>query len=266
MSFRHPACYASTRGGCATKISREHTLSGAVLQVFANDKSIDLGGLSWLGDGERKQLPITAVASNVLCTTHNSELAPLDAVAGRFVQALQDIHTDMKTRRRRRPPTVESFDGELLERWLLKCLCGLVVSGTVETKGVPDPQSWRPPEGWLDVLFGDSPMPAGLGLYFLGQPGERAEIVPHFSFGVISNSSSKVYGLTASVIEKRFLLAMNAPTLNPDSLLHGAVLHPGEFVARNGINESLVQITWRKATGPGVVIAHDNPRRGAAGR
>jgi len=50
-----------------------------------------------------------------------------------------------------------------LERWLLKMLCGLVMSGNATLDG-QRLSNWTPPVEWIDILFGttDVESPAGL--------------------------------------------------------------------------------------------------------
>ena len=84
--------------------------------------------------------------SRVLCTTHNNALGPFDAFANVF---------DDELRRITAASTVSThilFNGNNLERWMLKTLCALVASGSARktdaTKLFSDI-----PEFWVDVLL-----------------------------------------------------------------------------------------------------------------
>jgi hypothetical protein len=127
--YRHPGCYAAQLGGCSQKISREHVISRGVRELVSGGTGVNIGGLAWMSEQERRVLPASALASNVLCRNHNSALAALDALAGRLVSTMAAIARDMAALRRRRPPALYLFNGHDIERWMLKCLCGLVVSG-----------------------------------------------------------------------------------------------------------------------------------------
>jgi len=35
--FKHPKCYANTRGGCSTKISGEHYVSHGLIKLYGNN-------------------------------------------------------------------------------------------------------------------------------------------------------------------------------------------------------------------------------------
>jgi len=131
-------------------------------------------------------------------------MSPLDAVSKKMVAHLMSTREFLRTVREQRPRTMLLLNGLDVKRWLLKTLCGLVTSGTIEVRGIADPREWRPPLEWLEVIFGIRPMVEGCGLYFLSQPDERTEIAPKFCFACVSNAQLGVGGLAASFVEKRF--------------------------------------------------------------
>jgi hypothetical protein len=56
------------------------------------------------------------------------------------------------------------FDGPLIERWMLKYICGLIASGQAGI-GVKRLERTVPPLGFLQVLFGLETLPDDWGLY-----------------------------------------------------------------------------------------------------
>lgn len=258
--FSHPRCYASKRGDCSTKISGEHAISANVLHVFGDDGLIDLGGLTFLADDQRRNLPIASLGSNILCDRHNSGLSHLDAVGGDVVRRIVDVHTTLRTIKRRRPIPEADFDGVEFERWLLKCLCGLVVSGLAESKADTD-RVWRPPEQWLRILFGEEPFPDRWGLYMLGKVGERLDIVPRLQFALVGNPQTGPTALRAGWIDKVFALVMIDPPDRPDSIVAGAPYRPWTFLDSNDLNDAVTTFHWPGEPGATVTVAHENPRK-----
>lgn len=259
--FSHPRCYAASRGDCSTKISGEHAISANMLEQFGSDGMIDLGGLAFLDGDERRQFPIATLGSNVLCVTHNSALSPLDSAGGDVVRHFVGVHKTLRTIKRRRPIADAVFDGVQFERWLLKCLCGLVASGLAESRASTN-RSWRPPEQWLRILFGEEAFPDGWGLYMLGRVGERRGLVPEFEFALIGNPDAGPYGLRAGWIDKRFVLAMTVPPDRSDSIVSGAPFRPQTFIDTNEINSAATLFRWPDS-GHGAIVTtmHDNPRK-----
>ena len=257
--YKHPRCYAAEIGGCGTKISGEHAISLGALDIWADSGSIDIGGLSWLAEGDRSVVPIKTLGSNILCKKHNEAMSPLDAVGTRLASHLDSTREFMLKDRRRRPRTILLLNGLDVERWLLKTLCGLICSGSIELQGIAQPREWRPPIEWLQIIFGVLPMPDGYGLHLMNQPGERGELIPQFSFACLSRAPDTVLGLAVSIVEKRFLLAM---TRSREGLLSTSLLRPAIIRSSNGLNEDLMLMSWEGVADRGLVEIHfDNPRK-----
>lgn len=147
---------------------------------------------------------------------------------------------------------------------MLKCLCGLAVSGQVRLVGIDDGRIWRPPAWWIRCLFGVAALPAEHGLYFRGEPGERVQERGSFAFAGMSTRDGP-YGLIANIANDRFVFAMTKHQTRDDSLLQPSVYRPLEFVHSNGINTSVLKLGWEDPTHRTTVsIEHDNPRMTAA--
>jgi hypothetical protein len=72
---------------CSQTISGEHFISETVLSIL-NPRALRISGAAFIPKGETKDLPLTALRANVLCTRHNSAWSPLDTMAGEFFRAL----------------------------------------------------------------------------------------------------------------------------------------------------------------------------------
>jgi hypothetical protein len=256
--FMHAKCYAAALGGCSTKISGEHPISHGALKLWANGPSIQIGGLTWLEEGEMRSIPTDALNAKILCESHNAALSPLDAVGLRFAEHLRATRQAMTTMRRRGPRTHLILNGLDIERWLLKTLCGLVASGSTDVKGIGDPREWRPSVEGLEILFGVRPMTNGCGLHFLGKPGERPDVVQEFGFASVSNANLGVYGLNAAFAEKRFTLAMIP---GREGYLAGCAFRPAVIRSTNGLIEDLLMLWWSAPSDNTFIDIHtDNPR------
>jgi hypothetical protein len=247
--YSHPRCYAAGLGGCSTKISGEHPMSAGALELWAGGRTVELRGFTWMQDHELHAIPISRLASNILCKDHNSALSGLDTVGKRWVEHLAAVNADINAVARPRPETMFLINGHDLERWIVKMLCGLVVSGTVEVPGIADPRAWRPPVDWLEMVYGLRPLPLGCGLNFIGQPGE--ELRNRIEIGVISNSIDGPYGLPVTFYGLRFLFAMST---SRDGLLQNATYRPEIIHSTNSDIEDYTLLRWSVGATTGGLI------------
>ena len=159
-------CYAAQLGDCdGNSLSAEHYISRNVLQQIGDN--VTFQGFPWAE--EPRSIGIGAATARILCARHNNALSPLDSAAGEFFRCLVDFHAgDLHG--------VHQFDGEDIERWMMKVLFGLIAS---RNAGRHDKQKRRsdPPREFLEVLFWDVPLGLlGLrrGLYFFETPDDPA--------------------------------------------------------------------------------------------
>jgi hypothetical protein len=201
-----------------------------------------VSGFPWQKAGEVKELPIKALASNILCKRHNEALACLDDIGGRFVKSLHTINADSGN-----GIAVDRmflFNGHDIERWMLKGLCGLAYSKNLahNAKQITD---WTPPVEWLEILFGLRLFPDKWGLYYeagdaeeIRQTSPDIKLAPLYREGVI-------YGMRIWLISFAFLLAMTAP---PDdkrgTLLEKAIYRPSGLSFNDGKKEQTLALAW----------------------
>ena len=252
--YENPRCYAAGLGGCSTKISAEHPISEGALQVWGGGSTIELKGFTWMRDDDLHEIPTSRLASNILCTDHNHALSPLDKVGKRWVAHLSAVSEAIHDVGTTQPATFLLMNGHDLERWVLKILCGLVASGSVEVRGVDSPRNWRPPRYWLEMIYGVQPLPSGCGLNFMGQPGE--ELRDKLAFGTISNSAVGPYGLAATFYGLRFILAMTTSRLG---LLTDSTYRPAIIRSTNGTYEDHTLLGWAKPNSGGLIEIRKDP-------
>jgi hypothetical protein len=144
-------------------MSREHYVSEIVLREISGDPgggTIEVCGLPWL-KGNTRTLPTASLTARVLCKRHNEALSILDGRAAEFVRCLDVIHDGFGNER----AATQVVDGDQLERWLLKTLCGCLASENMVNQVGDRVPGWEPPRDWLDFLYDQGSFPKGCGLY-----------------------------------------------------------------------------------------------------
>lgn len=149
----YAAAYEDCDGGAAT---REHWITEKLLERIKYDGTgLLVEGLSW-ADGPRAG-DTDLVASRVLCERHNNMLGDLD-------NTIVGLHDAWLGAAEGRTGTT-TLKGDLVERWAIKVLVGMVTSGAVRVGG-ERVKATSPPQGLLDVLFGVHELPPPRGFYF----------------------------------------------------------------------------------------------------
>ncbi len=141
--------FARELNDCSKKISNEHIISRNVLYHLFHKNKIQILGPKF---DKNTFISITSITSKVLCERHNNALSQLDELAFKFFSFLY------------LPSITQDFsmiNGNELERWFLKPLCGFYSSG-IAFDAVRD--GWVPPKTWVDALFKIAPMPPSGGL------------------------------------------------------------------------------------------------------
>jgi len=164
--YSHPSCYLRATTDCSEELSREHYISRDVLEVLG-ESSINISGVPWLEEGERKNLGLNALTAKVLCKRHNENLSPLDAMAGRFFRAILGDESVLFGPRR-----VALFSGDDLERWILKVLFGAVSSVNAVASYAERNQQLIMPAESTDLLLDRREWPSGVGLGILVEVGQ----------------------------------------------------------------------------------------------
>jgi len=157
--LRNPRCYAADLADCSEKISGEHYISHSILKELSEDGvAIEIEGLSWLKDDEKKKLPTKGLMSNILCKRHNEALSGFDSVAKRFFLSIDRIDREFGADITDKEDRVFLFNGHDIERWMLKTLYGVVFSGSASTQSAPI-KGWKPNLQWVKILFGKERFP-----------------------------------------------------------------------------------------------------------
>jgi len=184
-----------------------------LLKQLSVEGSLALDGFPWQDSGAISSVRPATLTGKILCRRHNLALSPLDAIASRLFERIDQFHHEFIDSTRKYENRFFLFNGHDIERWMLKTLCGAVVSRNAEIRtGEPN---WRPSLGWLKILFGEEPFRPRCGMYFYSEVSDKPYIERGFKFVSFSNKMAGVYGARISLNDERLVLAMSAP---PDDL------------------------------------------------
>jgi hypothetical protein len=180
-----------------------------LLKLLSIDGKVTVDGFPWQDSGAVGRVPPPSLTGKILCRRHNVALSPLDAVASRLFERIDQFHHEIVDSALKYQNRFFLFNGHDIERWMLKTLCGAVVSGNAEIR--TGESNWRPPLEWLKILFDEEPFPPRCGLYFHSEVTGKPYIERGFKFISFSNKIGGVYGARISLNDERFVLAMSAP-------------------------------------------------------
>src|SRR5207248_198017 len=121
------------------------------------------------------------------------------------------------------------FNGDVVERWMLKTLCGLLASKSIDSRGGHDI-----PAHWIEILFGETEMPPGCGLFFNYTPGAPFQTERGFSIRILSNPSGP-YAAQIILNAKEFILSMVPPPVpRTGTVLQNMIFRPNELFIEYG--------------------------------
>ncbi len=232
--FRHPKCYAADDGNCSGKLSLEHYISASLLRQIAPDGAVKISGLHWQEAEQFASLPIGAIGARILCSRHNSALAPLDAAIDQFAAAIGEFDSmarplagDLSVREERRV-----LSGEDIERWLLKCLVGMDAAGALKNRVKAE---------CLKLLFDQVPWPEGWGLYWQHRPDNTVYHSKSFAFATGAHPvNGEILTFAAVVRGVRLVLVMG----RPDHPTAFGIRRPSAFVFRCANIELIANLRW----------------------
>lgn len=186
-------CYLNKTNSCCGKISNEHLISEAVLKVI-QAKQLTAVGLPWQPESPMN-IGLNTLVANCLCRFHNSALSPLDTAAGQFFEALQLADTSQSSR-----GFQILVSGHDIERWLLKTLFNFAYSKSLLNSGKPLLPLFHSTIDPVFLLENPASWPAGTGIYFLQNVGDRVTRNDEFALAPISmRDTNELIGMKISV-------------------------------------------------------------------
>jgi hypothetical protein len=221
--YSHRQCYARGLEDCSRDLSREHYISKGVLESVGN--VIEASGFDWQ-KGATMSLSPEAIAARILCKRHNEALSPLDAEAKRFFRTLREIDTALGDEA---PPTASEtfmFNGPDIQRWLLKCLVGLVESNN-------PPGRLRDHHLCIRVLFGETTWPQYWGLYL--DTHRNSHAFSGLSLTVLNGPDKSIWACRFNIAGVRSQIALGRA--KGDGLLYRPSGIRFQHAARTGVQE-----------------------------
>ena len=231
-------CYARAFSDCDRKLSREHYIGESILNL--RDKPISVTGFPWLYPGEKRPISKASLTAKVLCSRHNSVLSGLDSTALLLFKYLMGLNKEENQE-------ALLINGEEIERWMLKTLCGVVASGNVvyDSKQV---LGWEPPYHWLEILFGTGRIPPDCGLYYI--IGKYRLPVNQFAMitPIFNKTSNNIIGITFTLEAFPFLFTMEPLPERDKPTPSGAELryHPEGLQIRTNNDVREVHFGWKE--------------------
>jgi len=201
---------------------------------------ITIQGFPWLG-GKEATLPTKDLTSKILCQRHNSALSGFDEVGIRFFEKLRAARVENPLSHTVASSHIYLFRGEMVELWMLKVLCGLIVSkNALDRTGTPINAAL--PRNWLGVLFEHEPMPAGWGLYMSHAFGST-----HPNGASVIYGNATLFGFILTLDYLSFILVMNHfPGERAGTLLENCTYRPGEIVINSKHRQDTLRLFWER--------------------
>lgn len=215
-------------------------MTAALLRRLEEGGGVHVQGLPWQGEGWKK-LPIAALASNILCKQHNSDLSGLDIVGERLVDHLERIEHEFQAGDHR--PWTWPLNGHDVERWLLKTLAGLLLS---KSGRAADGAALAPdiPRAWVDILFGHRSFPSTWGLYVVGELGHSVATEPKkYNFAPVS-LTGQVVGIRAELVGHAFTLLMTEPGRPAGAIDRYSVYRPRYLAIEQDTKKKIIYFHW----------------------
>jgi hypothetical protein len=187
-----------------------------------------------------QEIGIDALTSKILCNHHNSQLSPLDKAGREFLSTLKSIF-DEAFGNKNFAHEVFSIDGDKLELWLLKILCGVfVVSRTVEV-----------PEKWVEILFQREPFAEGSGMHIFGAPGTASWFFNLLRIISVVDTRGKTSGAAFGLGGLAFLLAFGKPQFSEEGIQ--SFYRSRCIVVQKEANTKQLDFSWSHGQGIGSV-------------
>jgi hypothetical protein len=266
--YRHPQCYANLLGGCGRDLTKEHYISACVLEMTddpaVKNKTVCMRGCSFLKPGEIRPIGVASMVSNMLCDTHNNALSVYDNHGKTMFAAMQGFTN--AAFRERVTERVWHVDGDGLERWLLKCLCGGLYSGAMLIGPDETLKGMRPSPELLRVLLRGRRFPDGFGLYCIrpqaDEPLTTDELIMRFE-PIRSPGTLLIGGVRVFLFGFQFALILCRTTPEKCPLIDGALYRPEGLV--NVVKQTGVRFHWAEGSGSPPAFLRSEPGCGLSG-
>jgi hypothetical protein len=243
-----PGCYLAGTNDCSAGLSAEHYMSAAVLDVLPG--GVKISGMPWLAPGEVRNVGVNNITAKILCSRHNSALAPLDQEAGGFFRALREIDLEFTRKTLSRKGLRFLFSGEIIERWILKVTCGFFFGRIAERSGIRlvDDHSFDVAKMEAALLYGR--WDRGAGLYLNATSGSPMISGDTISFTACTDTRDKrlVGGRLMVRGGQVYDLLFDLGTVGPPREADGWRWRPSQFTFTSAGRKQFIVLTWPAGT------------------
>nr|WP_090280582.1 hypothetical protein [Mycolicibacterium komanii]CRL76709.1 hypothetical protein CPGR_04577 [Mycolicibacterium komanii] len=256
--YKHPKCYANTRGGCSSKISGEHYVSLGLIKLYGrNDPDYTIQHRTAKGVGH----PVTPknFKANILCRDHNTALSPADDAALAFATFLRRnaLQYDAGAGEWGKAEEI-TISGDEFQRWVLKIFLNHAVTGHFNEQ--QDGTLTIPTEA-IDLLLDRAAWPSEWGMVVPGEvrsadfravPFQPSDVVNSHWWGVrpFIHKDGWLAGGLVDLAHMTFGLTLFNPGRglsgwdNPDNDLRGSLQRPSHIAwEMNGVTKR-INFTW----------------------
>jgi hypothetical protein len=232
-------CYSESLGDCSGGRSAEHYISRSVLQLAG--RKIRISGFPWQDPDQPQEIGIASLSSNILCRGHNEQLSSLDVEGQNFVKSLKTCFDEAVDNSEF---THEEFEinGDLLERWFLKVLCGVLVVA----------RGYSIHKSWLEILFRGKPFPKQSGMYFFGKLGRASWEFNLLRVISVLNNHDHIAGAKFGIGGVPMLLGFGNPGFDDPEFR--SFYRPACLEVRKGDNAKRIEFSWHEYGGGGTVF------------
>lgn len=229
----NPKCYARGDSNCSTNRSKEHFISATLLRQIELNGTAKVAGLKWQQKESFNVIPLSGLASSILCERHNNALSPLDACMGSFAEAIRAYDASLLSNTTAETSEQRTFSGDDIERWMVKCLLGLTASKNLSATNLK-------PE-CVDLLFANVDWPQGWGLYFSASPVSPVHHSDSFLIETRVDPARQLILAADFVIRGLpFVICLGKPD-RPESM---GLFRPEAIVLRSGACEKVLALSW----------------------
>lgn len=235
-------CYMKELGSCRGALSGEHLISRSIIMLLRDDGDFTVSGLPWLAEGEIKPLAPNNLTAKCLCVRHNSALSPLDSAALKFFAALKSCLEDGEE------PRHYLISGHDIERWLLKTLKSMAVSGNLARGRERLHGAFQADVRLIEMLDDPQSWPVSTGLYCVMNPGDRFLNHNRFQLAPLAGvANDEIGGLWTNVLGLSFVMMIEPLDLDKNPQLRLAQFRPGRIAVNVRGTTSFIDINWEDA-------------------
>ncbi len=231
-------CYMAELKSCDGAMSKEHLVSESVLKVLADGGDIKVGGLPWLEEGKLKAIGVKSFTAKCLCQRHNSSLSPLDDAARNFFSYLKQCFESIDE------TIVFICSGHDIERWLLKCLKALSVSGNLIAEGDVLEGKFSRDIDVLEMLDDTQAWPDGAGLYCVMTPGAISADYREIQMVPTGSNPGEISGLWTSFFGVSYALMFEGFDASLDPEMQHAIYRPGAIIVEHPHATRRIILSW----------------------